>query len=57
MSLSLKQSKLRLASSKIENDDLTVGLKEVRAQKVNKKKSTSRKATIWRRSCIKYFLI
>ncbi|CAB5182836.1 unnamed protein product [Rhizophagus irregularis] len=33
MSLSLKQSKLRLASSKIEKDDLAAGLEEVRAQR------------------------
>ncbi|PKY52833.1 hypothetical protein RhiirA4_470718 [Rhizophagus irregularis] len=36
MSLSLKQSKLRLASNKIEKDNLTVGLEEIRAQRKQK---------------------
>jgi hypothetical protein len=33
-----KQLKKACASSKVENDDLTVGLKEVRAQKRKQKK-------------------
>lgn len=36
MLLSLKQSKLRLASNKIEKDNLTVGLEEIRVQRKQK---------------------
>ncbi|CAG8450985.1 9169_t:CDS:2 [Funneliformis caledonium] len=38
MSLFLKQSKLRLASGKIEKEDLSAGLKEIRVQRREKEK-------------------
>ena len=38
MTLSLKQSKLQLASGKIEKEDLTAGLKKIRVQRREKEK-------------------
>ncbi|PKY51143.1 hypothetical protein RhiirA4_467998 [Rhizophagus irregularis] len=42
ISLSLKQSKLQLASGKILKEDLILGLKEIHTQRKKQKNSTSR---------------